>query len=706
VSGDLAHHVQDLGIVLGTAAFTSLLSHRLKQPPVLGYLLAGILVGPQIPGVVIDDPGLTLTLSELGVILLMFTIGLEFSLRKIARIGVPAGLTAALEVGLMISLGYLGGRLFGWPDVQSLFLGACLAISSTMLVAKAFEEQKLRGGFVDVTFAILVFEDIIAILMLAILAAVAAGGDMSGRDLAITLGKLFGFLVAMTAGGLLVVPRFIRRVVALKRDESTLIAGIAVCFGMAAVASFAGYSVALGAFVAGMLVSESGEGPKVEHLIKPFRDVFAAIFFIAVGMQIVPSEFLVHWLPIVVCTALVLGGKFFGVSIGAFLSGNGLRPSLRAGMSLAQIGEFSLIIAGVAATTGPAGKVLFPIAVAVSLLTAVLTPVLVGRSEAAAAAIDERLPARLQTFVTFYDGWIETLRTTPQSTSTWARTRRGIVMIALEAGLLLAVLAGSDLVHWRLVEGVSHRFGLSPHVVDLSWIGLTIVVSVILFIGVLRRAASLAKLLAEAVLPTRGGDKPDLGSAPRRAFTLVLQLALGLAVGLPLVALSQPFVPPSSGLIVLTCVIAAMLYNIWRSLANLQGHVRAGSELIVAVLARQSREAGHHHHDHKAQDSLVEAQGMLPGFPGMTPVTLKDDSPAVGKTLGQLGLRVRTGAQVLAINREGAAGMVMPSPRERLQAGDVVTLAGPHEAVEQATAILLRGDSGAPTAYAAYLGKS
>ena len=216
MSGDFAQSIQDLGIILGVAALTSLASQRLKQPPVLGYLMAGMLLGPHVPGIVIgaeESLALTHSLSELGVILLMFTIGIEFSLRKIARIGMSAGLTALIEVGLMISLGYLAGRMFGWSATESLFIGACMGISSTMLVAKTFEGQKLRGGFVDVTFAVLVFEDMIAILLLAVLQAVASGTGLSPGEFAITLGKLFGFLIALLVGGLLVVPRFIRGVV-------------------------------------------------------------------------------------------------------------------------------------------------------------------------------------------------------------------------------------------------------------------------------------------------------------------------------------------------------------------------------------------------------------------------------------------------------------------------------------------------------------
>ncbi|MBL9101931.1 MAG: cation:proton antiporter [Myxococcales bacterium] len=701
MSADLAHHVQDLGIILTTAVCTSLLSARLKQPPVLGYLLAGIMLGPYVPGIVLDDGALTHSLSELGVILLMFTIGIEFSLRKLARIGIPAGLTSVIEVGLMISLGYLAGRLFGWTEKESLFIGVCVGISSTMLVAKAFEEKKLKGGFVEVAFAVLVFEDIIAILMLAVLTAVATGGDMSAGELAVMIGKLVGFLAALLAGGLLVVPRFIRMVVKLKRAETTLIAGIAVCFAMAGLAAAAGYSVALGAFMAGMLISESGEGPKVEHLIQPLRDLFAAIFFISVGMTINPALVLENWLPVLVFTALVLGGKFIGVTVGAFLSGNGLNHSVRAGMSLAQIGEFSFIIASLGISKGATRDFLFPVAVAVSLLTSLTTPIMVGKSEGVAKAIDRWLPSRVQTFVTFYDSWIQQLKTAPRTESVWAKIRGTILMLLVDAVLLLVVLAASSVLEYKVVEAVAHRFTLPVEAVDIAWIGMTVLLALVFFTGVLRRVAMLARILTEVVVPSRSGtDKPDLGAAPRRAMMVVLELALALVVGLPLVALSQPFLPASSGLGGLALVVIVLLFNVWRSLANLQGHVRAGTELIVEMLARQakaktivpgtSKEAIMGHPGPSAEESLVEAHGMLPGFPDMSPLALVHGNAAVGRTLGEINLRARTGATILSINRE-AAGLVLPAARERLQEGDVLTLAGPPEAITRAHKILQDG---------------
>ena len=694
MSADAAsHYLRDLGTILGTAAVISLGAQRLRTPPVLGYLVAGVIVGPHVPGIVIKDVGLTHTLSELGVILLMFSIGLEFSIRKIARIGPAGGLAALVEVGLMVSLGYLVGRLLGWTGLESLFVGACLGISSTMLVARAFEEQRLRGGFVEVAFAVLVFEDLLAIVMLAILTAIASGHELSPAEFALTIARLVGFFVAILAVGLLVVPRFIRGVVGLGRKEATLIAGVAVCFIMAALAHWAGYSVALGAFLAGMLVAESGEGARVEHVIQPLRDIFAAIFFISIGTAIDPMLVAQHWFPVLVLTAVVLLGKTFGVALGSFLVGNGVQRSLRAGMSLAQIGEFSFIIATLGISTRATGEFLFPVAVAVSCLTALATPWMVRRSGGVAGRAVPCLPERLQTFVTFYEAWIGQLRDAPRSRTRMAAVRRGTLWIAVEAALLTATIAATSLLRERVVAELGPVTGLSAEVLGGAWLAAGVALALIFFVGVLRRGLALARAIAALVLPLGEAGKLDLGSAPRRAFTLVLGLALALAVRLPLVAFAGPFLPLSSGVLVLALILSVLAFAAWRSITNLQGHVRAGTELIVEVLARQSRDG----EAEPAAHSLVQVHTMLPGFPELVPLRLEDDSPAVGRTLAVLNLRARTGATVLAINRVDA-GVVMPTAGEVLRAGDVLTLAGPLEMVEAALALLRSGHAVEPAA--------
>ncbi|MCY0989320.1 cation:proton antiporter [Nannocystis sp. ILAH1] len=694
MAADLAHYVRDLSIILGTAAATGLISQSLRQPPVLGYLIAGMLIGPHVPGIVLGGPDsldMTQNLSEFGVILLMFSVGLEFSLRKIARIGPGAGLTAVFEIGLMMTLGFLVSALMGWSTIESLFLAGCICSSSTMIAAKAFEERKLRGSFVDLTFAILVFDDMTTIMVFAVLTAIASGAGLGPGEFALSVGQLFGFLLALLAGGLFVVPRAIRAVVRRGRDELTLLAAIAACFGMASLAALAGYSIALGAFIAGILVSESGEGGRIEPLVLPVRNIFAAIFFVAIGMQIDPLQILANWPLVLIFTAVVLVGKVLGVSIGAFLSGNGFKASVRAGMSCAHNGEFSFIMASFAISKGILGDWVFPVAVGVSVLTQLTAPLMIGRSESVALALEQRLPAKLQTFITFYQSWIEQLRSAPRTVSVWSQIRGDVVVLALDAALLWAVLAGSNLVHWWVVTELTERFTLPPWLVELTWLGGTLLLAAIFLLGALRRAAALAHRLAEMVIPVRGG-KLDLGSAPRHLFVLVLELALCLVVGLPLVGMAQPFLPLSAAPLVLLVVVVALVISVWRNIAHLHGHVRAGTELIVEVLAKQSREGGG---ETTAQSSLDDVQALLPGFPDMTPVRLHEGSAAVGLTLAQINLRVRTGATVLAVSRDGASAEV-PSPRELLRPGDILTLTGSEAAITTAKTLIHEGPAADP----------
>jgi monovalent cation:H+ antiporter-2, CPA2 family len=672
-----AHFLKELVVVLGTAALTTVIFQKLRQPVVLGYLLAGLLIGPYTPTGVVADERLVRVLSELGVILLMFSIGLEFSIRRIARVGAGAALTSAIEVGLMLSLGFVAGQLLGFSDRESLFSGACLAISSTMLVSKTFEERRTRDPLTGTVFAVLVFEDLYAIILLALLTGVATHAGVSGVDLAIVGGKLVGFLLALLILGLLLVPRAIRLVARLDRAETLLVTTMAVCFGMALLAEEAGFSVALGAFLAGMLVSESGEGAQVEPLILPFRDVFAAVFFVAIGMSIDPGEVAGNVGTILVLSVVVILGKLAGVTVGAFLAGNGLVSAIRAGLSLGQIGEFSFILAGVGVAAGVVRPFFLPVIVAVSCLTALTTPWMWRVSERLARFIDAHLPRTLQTFVSFYGTWIEGIRASRGRDTLWRRLRRSVLLLLVDATLLGATVVATAIYVEPAGRFLDERFALGDLARPLVIATAVAVASVFAF-GVLRRARRLGRNLAAEVLPPSPQGKLDLGTAPRRALVLTLELAIVLAVGLPLVAVIQNFV--RAGAVALGIIVAVIGFAVWRSITNLEGHVRAGSELIVETLARQSRAT-------TATPELEEVRELLPGIPGLTPVRLAPNSGAIGRSLAEVNLRALTGATVLAIQR-AQGGAVLPSPVEILRAGDVLALAGPPESIEAAARLL------------------
>ena len=672
-----------LAMVLCVAAVTTVLFQRLRQPVVLGYLIAGLIVGPHLPIPLVADPAIIHTLSELGVILLMFSIGLEFSLAKLVKVSPTAGLTAVIECSIMIWLGFIVGRLFGWTAQQSVFTGAIIAISSTTIVAKAFDEQGIKGRLRELVVGVLIVEDLIAILLMATLTAVSTGSGLSAGALATTTGRLVAFLVVLVAVGVLVVPRAVRAIVRLNRPETTLVASVGICFAFALVAQEFGYSVALGAFIAGSLVAESGEEKTIEHLVRPVRDIFAAIFFVSVGMLLDPALVFRHWVPIAVLAGVVVAGKILGVSLGAFLTGNGTRTSVQSGMSLAQIGEFSFIIAGLGLSLKATGEFLYPVAVAVSAFTTLTTPWLIRASGPVASFLDRKLPRPLQTFATLYGSWVEQLREGPRRRTVGALVRRLARLLVLDAAILTVLVIGTSVWAGRIGVIVEEKTGLTQTVALPLVFAAAAGLALPFCVGIVRVARRFGATLAEAALPARADGKVDLAAAPRRALVVTLQVALVLLVGIPLTAITQPFLPGFPGTAVLGAILLILGVAFWRSATNLQGHVRAGAEMIVEALAAQSRRGAASHRAH----SLDQVQQLLPGLGAPTPVELGPDSPGVGKTLAELNLRGLTGATVLAITRDDQ-GVLIPTAKEVLRAGDLLALAGTQEAIEAAKGLL------------------
>jgi CPA2 family monovalent cation:H+ antiporter-2 len=680
---DTHEFLRALTIVLGVAAVTTVAFQRLRQPVVLGYIIAGLIVGPHVPIPLVADSAAVQTLSELGVILLMFSLGLEFSIRKLVQVAPTAGLTAVLQSSIMVWLGFVVGQLFGWTTLESLFGGAVIAISSTTIIAKAFDEQGVTGKLRDVVVGILIVEDLIAILLIAILTGVASGSGLSAGPLAAMIGRLAAFLVVLVSLGLLFVPRMMRAVRRLNRRETTLVASVGFCFAIALLARSFGYSVALGAFIAGSLVAESGEEEHVKQLVEPVRDVFAAIFFVSVGMLIDPALVAQHWPAVVAITAVVVLGKVFGVSLGAFLSGAGMRTSVQAGMSLAQIGEFSFIIAGLGLSLNATGEFLYPVAVAVSALTTLSTPWLIRASGPVAAWVDRKLPKPLQTFAALYGSWVEELRSAPRADTAIATIRRLLRLLVLDGAALAGIIVGTSAGMRSVVAFARDNAGIPEELARLLVIGAAVALAAPFCVGVIRVGRRLGLTVARVALPAHKGKGVDFAAAPRRALVVTLQLASVMLVGAPLLALTQPFLPSGPGAAVLALSLAVLGVAFWRSATNLQGHVRAGAQVIVEALAAQSRGRG----IPPEGQALEQVHELLPGLGALVAVRLDPGSAAIGRTLAELNLRGLTGATVLAITR-GEGGVIIPSATEVLRAGDVLALAGTHEAIEAAKNLL------------------
>jgi monovalent cation:H+ antiporter-2, CPA2 family len=654
---------------------------------VLGYLIAGLIIGPHVPIPLVADPEIVETLSELGVILLMFSVGLELRLRALLRMAPTAGVTAFVQCSLMVWLGFLTGRLFGWTLIESLFAGAAIAISSTTIIAKAFDEQKVRGRLRETVVGILVVEDLIAILLIAVLTAIATGNRLSAGSLAATVGRLAAFLVGLLVVGLLTVPRAVRAIVRLDRPETTVIASVAICFGIALLARAFGYSVALGAFIAGSLVAESGEEKKIEHLIQPVRDVLAAVFFVSVGMMIDPALVARHALPIAALTLVVVAGKIVSVTLGAFLTGGGVHTSVQAGMSLAQIGEFSFIIAGVGATLGATRDFLYPVAVTVSAVTTLLTPWLIRAAAPVAGFVDRKLPRALQTFVALYGSWIERLRRSDRGPSGAARVvRRFAWLLVIDGVALAAIVIGASISNARLVALIEARGHIGAAAARAGVLVTAVGLSLPFLVGIVRVARRLGLTLAALAFPEGARDKVDLAAAPRRALAVTLQLAAVLLVGAPILAVTQPFLRGVETAAPVIILLVALGLGFWRSTADLQGHVRAGVQVIVDALGSQLHGEAGGAGAHGPAPAPPDFDRLLPGMGAPLPVRLHEGNPGVGRTLAELNLRAVTGATVLALVREGQ-GQVATADGP-LRAGDVLALAGTREALEAAAEML------------------
>lgn len=390
--------VKDLALILVIAGVVTLIFKRLKQPLILGYIVAGFLCGPHLsifPSVA--DTESVETWAEIGVIFLMFTLGLEFSFRKIARMGPAPVVAACTIIFCMIGLGSVAGHIFGWSSMNSLFLGGMLAMSSTTVIFKALDDMGLRQQkFASAVLGALVIEDILGILLMVILSTLAMSNQLEGSQLFGSLLRLALVLVVWFIVGIFLIPTMLRKARALMSRETLLVVSLGLCFLMVVVAVSSGYSAAFGAFMMGSILAETVEAENINEVVEPVKDLFGAIFFVSVGMMVDPTIIIDYWLPIMVLVLLILVGQAVFGSLGFLLSGQPPKVAMQCGFSMAQIGEFAFIIASLGVSLGVTDKFLYPVVVAVSVITTFSTPYMIRLAPAAYKAVESHLPGRLQ----------------------------------------------------------------------------------------------------------------------------------------------------------------------------------------------------------------------------------------------------------------------------------------------------------------------
>lgn len=477
----------DLTLITIYAAITTLLFKKLKQPMVLGYLLAGIFAGPyfNLVPTVTDRANLSLW-ADIGVIFLLFSLGLEFSFKKMLAVGKSAMITATLNIFLMLFVGYYVGMLLGWTTTDSFFLGSMISMSSTTIIIKAFDDLSIKKQkFTDLVFGVLVIEDIAGVLMLVLLPAVAVGHGINGGEVGLSVLKLMSFLILCFVIGIYLIPTALRKLKDFVNDEMLLLVALALCLSMVFLAVYFGFSSALGAFIMGSILSETGIIERVEHIIKPLKDFFGAVFFVTVGMMVNPQMFITYAQPICVITLVVLCGMVMFSIFGFVVSGQNLKTAVSGAFSLAQVGEFAFIIATLGMSLGVIDNFVYPIIVAVSVITTFLTPIMIKSAPKAQKLLERTLPEK---WLMFINQNAKSSKETTDEEQLWADLFKiSFIRVFVFSFILAAIIVVVNL--W-----------IRPYI--LAWIPNLLARCVTTFIALLLMSPFLTGLVGRNIVPS------------------------------------------------------------------------------------------------------------------------------------------------------------------------------------------------------------
>ncbi|MEO6054729.1 MAG: cation:proton antiporter [Chthoniobacterales bacterium] len=669
------HHLnflQDLAVVMIVAGIVTIIFHRLKQPVVLGYILAGVIIGPHTPPFqLISNADTITTLSELGIIFLMFSLGLEFSLRKLKTVGATAFIAAAFEIIAMVWLGYEIGRAFGWKEMDCIFLGAILSVSSTTIIIKALQGMgKTREKFAQQIFGVLIIEDILAVVMIALLSGFATTGAFQVKEVATTLVKLSAFLVTLLVMGLILVPRLLDYVSKFKSKEMLLVTVMGLCFGVSFLAVKLEYSVALGAFLIGAIIAEARQIRQIEHLVEPIKDLFSAVFFVSIGLLINPFLLVKYALPIAVISIVVIVGKVSSCSLGAFVGGNERRSSLRIGMGLSQIGEFSFIIAGMGLALGVTSDFLYPIVVAVSAITTFTTPYLISNSDAVVHFLERKTPKVWFQYLDAYTKWVGALGSDSRKSRAWVILRKCAIQVGMNIILVIAVFIVAAFLASRHPTWLSILPYAGAHLDELLWL-IAMILSLPMLIAAVRKLQAICMLVSEmSVSPAVAGKNTHFfrGLISRVAFTIsVAGLVLLVAM------VSSPLLPTWNVFLFLGAILLLMVWLFRRDFVRI--HAKAEWALLDTFSSSSTTTEVEH-----ALPTILKGVELL-----TAPVHTA--SKVAGMRIRDLGIRTVSGASIVAIEREGRS-IINPGADEMLACGDQVLLLGSQEQLKQAAQMI------------------
>jgi CPA2 family monovalent cation:H+ antiporter-2 len=645
----LPHLVTDLGLILGAAGITTLLFKWLKQPLVLGYIIAGLLVGPHFAlfPTIVEIENINIW-AEIGVIFLLFSLGLEFSFKKLVKVGGASSIMAFVEVVVMLLLGYVTGKLLGWSTMDSIFLGGILSISSTTIIIRAFEELGVKSQrFAGLVFGVLIVEDLVAILLLVLLSTLAVSQQFAGSEMLEAVLKLGFFLLVWFLAGIFLIPTFLRKASKLMNDEMLLIISLGLCLLMVILAAQVGFSPALGAFIMGSILAETTKAEKIEHLVASVKDLFGAIFFVSVGILIDPSMIVTYAGPIAVITAVTLLGKFLSITSGGLMAGQGLKTSIQSGMSVSQIGEFSFIIATLGLTLNVTSDFLYPVAVAVSAITTFTTPYMIRMSEPLYTSVERILPEKWKASLSEYSSGAQTISTT----SDWKLVLRTYVqnLVIYSAIMIAIVILAARYLNPFITENV-----IAGNLGDLLTTAITL-----LFMAPFLWAMAVHH-------PQKDAQGRIWANKNYRSLIIVLEFArIGVAILFIGFLLHQFFSVQVA--IVVGLVIIALMAAFSQKIQNF--YIRIENRFMSNLNAREISDAVKMHHT------------LTPWDAHLTRFDIAPESAVAGKSLVELQIREKYGVNVAVIER-GKRTLMAPTRDERILPGDRLYVFGTDEQME------------------------
>lgn len=649
-AAEASHHlyplISDLGLILMTAGVAILLFKKIKQPLVLGYLIAGFLAGPHFtlfPSV--KDVHNVEVWAEIGVIILLFSLGLEFSFKKLMKVGGTSSVTALVQIVSMVFLGYVVGQLMGWSSMDSIFLGVILSISSTTIILRAFDELGVKGQkFAGIVFGALIVEDIVAILMMVLLSTIAVSQQFSGMELVLSVLKLLFFLILWFVGGIFFIPTLLKKAKNLLSDETLLIVSLALCLMMVILATMAGFSPALGAFIMGSIIAETTKAERIEHLVKPVKDLFGAVFFVSVGMLINPDTLVEYAWPVIIITLLTVFGKTLSSTIGTLISGQPLKQSVQTGMSLAQIGEFSFIIATLGMTLGVTSNFLYPIVVAVSAISTFTTPFMIKMSIPVYNKLEKILPNKFIKAIESYSSSSQTIK----ATSNWVLfLRASIIQIIIHSVLIIAIILLSSRVFLPMVNGS-------------QWANVAIATATLLCIAPFLYALSLRKI---AVKPYEELKAENKFRGPIRIVNLIRILFAVFYIGLLLNSFFSNFIAFAALVIF---ILAYVMFP--KKLQNFYDKIE--SRFMQNLNDRENAEA------------TQSKRELSPWDAHMTTFEINAESNIIGKPLHLLELREKIGINIAAIKR-GNFTINVPNRNEQIYPNDILYIIGTDRQIDK-----------------------